>query len=68
MRQRRNIIGRKPTSFVRSTTSFICVRLQRNDVDIQSNDVACKHANDVVPSGTNEKIQADRLGFFVVML
>ena len=32
-------------------TSFICVRLRRNDVDLWSNDVACKHANDVVFCG-----------------
>ena len=64
LRQRRNIIGRKPTSFVRSTTSFICVRLQRNDVDIQSNDVACKHANDVVSCGHKWKNPSRRTWIF----
>ena len=67
----RNFIGRKPTSlrstsFARSATSFICAARGGNDISLRLNDVACKHANDVVPCGTNEKILKAMLsGFFV---
>ena len=50
----------------KAVTSFICAAHGGNDVDLRSNDVACKHANDVVPCGTNEKIQVIRLGFFAL--
>ena len=44
--------------------SFVSA-LRRNDVDLRSNDVACATQMMLCPADTNEKIQADWLGFFV---
>ena len=55
--------------YANGVTSFICAARGGNDVlAFLEMMLRALHANDVVPCGTNEKIQVLRLGFFVLPL
>ena len=68
---KRNIIGRSPhhlhevqLHLRHGATSFICAAWSGNDVLALLEMMLTLRANDVVPCGTNEKIQLERVGFF----
>ena len=65
---KRNIIGRSPhhceAHHLPQATSFICVRLRRNDVDFGQMMLRASTQMMLCPADTNEKIHRNRDGFF----